>query len=133
MTTATAHASAGHDSGHEHVHSIWSYVWVFIALLLLLAAAVGVAFVPTENYTLRFALTAAAYTIAVVKAVLIILWFMHVKESSRLTWLFAGAAFLWLAIMILGTLNDYSSRGMIRQPFQKAPAVNASFPNGNVP
>jgi hypothetical protein len=48
--------------------------------------------------------------IAVVKAVLVILYFMHVKDGTRLTWVFSGAAFVWLAIMFGLTLNDYVTR-----------------------
>ena len=120
MSTMTSQDSPPtHAAGHTH--SLRPYVWVFIALLVLLAGAVAIAFVPTEDYAVRAALTAAAYTIAAVKALLIVLWFMHVKESSRLTWLFAGAAFFFLAILIFLTLNDYRSRPLIRSPYTAPP------------
>jgi cytochrome c oxidase subunit IV len=51
-----------------------------------------------------------ALTIAVLKALLVILFFMHVRRSSRLTWIFASAAFLWLALLLGLTMTDYSSR-----------------------
>jgi cytochrome c oxidase subunit 4 len=111
-----------HSTAASHDHGIAPYAWVFIALLALLAAAVVVAFIPTENYAVRAALTTLAYGIAFVKALLIVLWFMHLKESTRLTWLFAGAAFFFVAILILLTLNDYASRGMIRRPVGQPPA-----------
>ena len=44
---------------------------------------------------------------------LIVLIFMHVRYSDRLTWVFAGAPFLWLAILIVLTLNDYFTRGLL--------------------
>jgi cytochrome c oxidase subunit IV len=48
-----------------------------------------------------------ALVIAVVKALLVILFFMHVRHSSRLTWVFAGAAFLWLTLLLGLTLSEY--------------------------
>ena len=52
-----------------------------------------------------------ALTIALAKAILVILYFMHVRESSRTTWLFAAAGFIWLAVLIGLMLVDYLSRG----------------------
>jgi cytochrome c oxidase subunit IV len=50
-------------------------------------------------------------TIACTKAVLVILFFMHVRWSSRLTWVVAAAGFFWLLIMFSITMSDYMSRG----------------------
>jgi len=49
--------------------------------------------------------------IAVIKALLVVLIFMHVKHGSRLTWVFTGASFLWLAIMFVMFFSDYTTRG----------------------
>jgi cytochrome c oxidase subunit 4 len=81
------------------------YVWVYIALLALLGATVGVAFI--EAGILNFIL---AMSIAMVKAVLVVLFFMHVRESGPLTRLFVGAGILWLLILIGLTLTDFLSR-----------------------
>ena len=51
-----------------------------------------------------------ALTIAVVKATLVVLYFMHVRYSSRLVWLIVTAGLFWLAIMFALTLSDYSTR-----------------------
>ena len=51
-----------------------------------------------------------AMALATVKAVLIVLYFMHVKYSHRLTAIICAASFLWLGIMIALTLTDYLSR-----------------------
>jgi len=56
-----------------------------------------------------------ALTIAIIKAVLVVLYFMHLRYSSRLTWVFAGAGFVWLAIMFAFILSDYVSRGWVGQ------------------
>ena len=54
-----------------------------------------------------------AMTIAVVKATFVILYFMHVRYSSRLIWLVLGAALFWLTIMFALTISDYSTRSWL--------------------
>jgi cytochrome c oxidase subunit 4 len=93
--------------------SVKTYFLVFCALVALLVFTVLVAFIPTQQPHVRDLLTAIGFLIAGTKAVLIILWFMHVKISSRLTWLFASAAFVWLVIMIVGVLSDYATREQV--------------------
>jgi len=51
-----------------------------------------------------------AMTIAVAKMTLVLLFFMHVRYSSRLVWVVVAAMFFWLLILLLMTLTDYSSR-----------------------
>jgi cytochrome c oxidase subunit IV len=87
------------------------YVAVFVALMVLTGATVYAATVDLGLWN-----TPVALAIAITKAVLVILFFMHVKYSSRLVWLATGAAFFWLALMILGTLGDYVSRGWVGSP-----------------
>ena len=50
--------------------------------------------------------------IACTKATLVILYFMHVRWSSRLTWVVAMAGFFWL-LLLFSILGDYISRGWI--------------------
>jgi cytochrome c oxidase subunit 4 len=52
-----------------------------------------------------------AITIAVFKATLVVLFFMHVMYASKLTKLIVGVAFFFLGIMLSLTLADYLSRG----------------------
>jgi cytochrome c oxidase subunit 4 len=92
----------------HHVASIKSYLLVFSALMVLTALTVGVAFVNLGVFN-----DIVAMTIAVVKAVLVVLIFMHVWHSSRMTKLSIVAGFLWLAILIGLTLTDYLSRGFL--------------------
>lgn len=54
-----------------------------------------------------------AMGIALIKMVLILSYFMHVKFSPKLTWIFSSAAFLWLLILVVGILNDYLTRDSI--------------------
>lgn len=92
----------------QHVISVRTNLIVFAALMVLLVLTVAVAYLDLGPLGL-----AIAMAIATVKAVLIILYFMHVRFSSPLTWVFSGAAFFWLTIMFIFTLNDYLSRGWL--------------------
>ena len=92
----------------EHVVPLKIYYAIFVALLVGTALTVGVAFLDLGPLN-----TVVAITIAVLKALLVILYFMHVKYSSRLTWVFAGAAFVWLVLMLGFTLADFDTRGWI--------------------
>ncbi len=58
--------------------------------------------------------TIVALTIAFTKAILVALWFMHIKYSKRLTQLVVASGLFWLVIMISLTLFDYSTRTMGR-------------------
>jgi cytochrome c oxidase subunit 4 len=53
-----------------------------------------------------------AMTIATIKAVLVVLFFMQVKMGTRLTWIWAAIGFIWL-IFLFGTLGDYLTRNWI--------------------
>ena len=54
--------------------------------------------------------TIAALVIATFKAVIVVLFFMHVKYSSRLTWAVALGSIFWLGIMFVLTMGDYLTR-----------------------
>ncbi|MFN0007847.1 MAG: cytochrome C oxidase subunit IV family protein [Planctomycetota bacterium] len=92
----------------EHIVPLKTYYAIFAALLVGTAVTVGVAFLDLGPMN-----TVVAITIAVIKALLVILYFMHVKYSSRLTWVFAGAGFAWLVLMIGLTIADFDTRGWI--------------------
>jgi cytochrome c oxidase subunit 4 len=57
-----------------------------------------------------------ALVIATCKALLVILWFMHVRYSTRLTWIVVIAGFFWLGILLALTMSDYISRGWLGTP-----------------
>jgi cytochrome c oxidase subunit 4 len=76
--------------------------------MFLLFATWGVAQIHLGPWNLPVALA-----IAIIKMVLVILVFMHVKYSSRLTWLFAAAGFIWLVIMVDLTMSDFMTRRMV--------------------
>jgi len=88
-----------------------NYVLVFAALMILTVLTVAVSFIEMGPFHLMVALL-----IAVAKAVLVGLFFMHLWESKRLLWLAAVAGFFWLAIMLGLTLTDYLSRDWLGHP-----------------
>jgi cytochrome c oxidase subunit 4 len=89
--------------------SVNTYLAVFFALLALTIVTTTVAFVDLGG---PFNVV-AALSIAVAKALLVGLFFMHLRYSTRLTWLFAGAGIFWLGILLALTISDYVSRGWV--------------------
>jgi len=57
-----------------------------------------------------------AISIAIVKASLVLWFFMDLRRSTSMTRLFVGAGLFWLAIMLALTLSDYWSRGWVPAP-----------------
>lgn len=82
-----------------------TYYRVAAALTGLLVLTVAASFVPLGRFGIVVALT-----IAFAKAMVIALYFMHVKYSSRLTILFAAASLYWLLILFGLTFGDYVMR-----------------------
>jgi len=95
----------------EHHVPVSTYLLVFGALMVLTAATVAIAFVDLGRLNVVVALA-----VAIVKATLVVLFFMHVKYSSRLTQLVVIAAIAWLAILFGITLSDYLTRGWLMAP-----------------
>ena len=95
----------------EHVTPRKTYYTIFAALLTLTMLTVAVARVDLGPFN-----TIVALTIAVTKAVLVVLYFMHLRYSTRLTKLVVVGGFLWLALMIGFTMTDIVSRNWIPIP-----------------
>lgn len=99
----------------EHLVSPVIYVVVLIILITLMCFTVIMAFVDVEPWTTARHLgsgwnTGIAIASATAKAILIGLFFMHIRYGSRLTWVFASAGFVWLMIMLALTMTDYMTR-----------------------
>ena len=92
----------------SHIIPLRNYFAVFIALMLLTALTVWAAFQDFGTFN-----TVVALTIAIVKATLVILIFMHVLYSSSLVRVAAVAGFVWLLILFGFTITDVISRGWI--------------------
>ena len=95
------------SAGHVAPKSM--YYGVFLALVVGTILTVFVA-----KYDLGPFNNVLMLTIACSKALLVVLFFMHVRWSSRLTWVVAGAGFFWLFIMFSITMSDYMSRGWVQ-------------------
>jgi len=95
----------------EHIVAKKIYYTVFGSLMALLGATVAIAYIHLGKWNV-----VAALTIAVIKAVLIILYFMHVRYSSRLLWIFVGAGFFWLGILFALSFSDFLTRGWLPLP-----------------
>jgi cytochrome c oxidase subunit 4 len=97
--TYTGHAAPHHES------SLVAYFVVFGALMVLTVLTVWVSRIDLGTLN-----TAVAMAIAIVKALVVILWFMHVIHSPRLTWIVVISSFLWLAVLFVLTFSDYLTR-----------------------
>jgi len=97
------------NHAEHHIVSIPLYLMVFGVLMVGTIITVLVAFIDLDHI-LPGANTLVALTIALVKMTFVVLWFMHVKYSSKLIWLTAIAGFFWLAIMFAFTMQDYLTR-----------------------
>ena len=90
----------------EHIVPKRVYYTVFAILMLCTLLTVAIASVDLGVFN-----TVAALTIAVVKATLVVLYFMHVKYSTRLTWAVVVGSVFWLGILLVLTMSDYLTRG----------------------
>jgi cytochrome c oxidase subunit 4 len=96
---------------HEHVASIKSYTLVFLSLLILTVATTLVSEINLGPLNVVMALF-----IAVVKMLLVALFFMHLRQSTILTKVVVGGGMLWLAILLVFSLADFSTRGWLPVP-----------------
>lgn len=95
----------------SHIVSLKVYFLIFAALLSMTALTMEIAFIDLGHLNIY-----AAMTIAVIKALLVVMFFMHLRYSSSLTKLFVAAGILWFAILIALTTSDYLTR-----PWQTRP------------
>jgi cytochrome c oxidase subunit 4 len=88
-----------------HIVPTRVYYLIFLALMVGTAITVAVAFVDLGPLNAIVALT-----IAVTKATLVVLYFMHVRYGSRLTWAVVAGSVFWLGILLTLTFSDYLTR-----------------------
>jgi len=81
------------------------YFAIWGALLVLLVLTWWVATLKLGEWNI-----VAAMSIAVIKMLLVVLFFMHVRYSSKITWVFVAAGFFWFLIMVALTMGDYMTR-----------------------
>lgn len=103
--------SDGHLVDHSHALPVSTCIAVYAALIALTAITVGAAFLD-----MSFLNTPVALGIASAKALLVMYFFMELRQSERLNWVVMGSGLLFLAIMILLTMSDMVSRGWLGVP-----------------
>jgi len=93
----------------EHIVQLRVYIIIFLALLVGtgLTVLAGLQDFPKQLNVI------IALTIAVIKATLVVLYFMHVRYSARLIWVVFTSALFWLAILFALTLSDYWTRAWL--------------------
>ena len=90
----------------EVIVSTRTYLAILAALMVLTAATTAVAFANLGVFN-----PVVAMSIAVFKATIVVLYFMHMKYSSRLSMIIGAAGLCWLGILLVLTLSDYAARG----------------------
>ena len=93
------------EHAEQHLVTPFQYLLVFGTLLVGTAITVGAAYVDLKVFNPIIALAIASF-----KAVVVILFFMHVKFQSRLIKMTVGAGFFTFLVLITMTLSDYISR-----------------------
>lgn len=95
----------GHGGHHVHVVPLRLYITVITLLFALTFLTVWTASMDLGAYN-----TVVALLIAITKATLVVLIFMHVLWSKKLVWIMVGSSMVWFAILIAFTMQDYLSR-----------------------
>lgn len=93
----------------EHIVQRKVYFVIFGLLMVFTLLTVLAAF-QNLDHVFSGANTVLALTIAVIKATLVTLYFMHVRYSARLIWVIVIAGIFWLGIMFVLTISDYMTR-----------------------
>ena len=83
-----------------------TYIVTEVALLAFLALTIAAAYLNLGPFNILVAMAISA-----AKGTLIILFFMHIRYSKPLLWVFVGAGFFWLGIMFVLALSDFMTRG----------------------
>ena len=98
----------------EEAHiGIPGYIAVFAILVVGTILTYVVALYDLDGTFFPGTNTLVALLIAFLKMSAVVLWFMHVRWSSRLIWLSAVSGFFWMAIMFAYTMQDYLTRSVI--------------------
>ena len=85
-----------------------TYYTVFAGLIALTVLTVGLSCIDLGAWH-----TVVGIGIAIAKALLVVLFFMHLLHSDRMTWIAAGTGLFWLGIMLALTLADYLTRSFL--------------------
>ncbi len=94
-----------HSSEEQHIVSPKIYVLIATALLLCTALTVAASYLELGPWN-----AVVALAIAVFKASLVVLFFMHIKYSSKLLKLTVGAGLFTFLTLVGMSMSDYISR-----------------------
>jgi cytochrome c oxidase subunit 4 len=100
-----------HIEHQEHIDSVATYAFVFLALIAATILTTAVAFVDLGAFSVVVALA-----IAICKMLLVVLFFMHVRHSTKLTKLVLAGGVLWFLILMGMTYTDFASRTWMGVP-----------------
>ena len=100
---STTHAHTGHTQHATPATYLKTYVFLVVMMGLTIAAS-RVQLGPLNNVV--------AMTIALLKATAVVLWFMQVRYSTKLTWVWASLGFIWL-FLLFGIMGDYITRAVL--------------------
>ena len=100
---STSHTEHGHAQHATPLTYIKTYVFLVVMMFLTIAVS-RIQLGPLNNVV--------AMTIALLKATAVVLWFMQVRYSTKLTWVWASLGFLWL-FLLFGILGDYITRAVL--------------------
>jgi cytochrome c oxidase subunit 4 len=100
------HSHPSEPTHHEeHIVSPKVYLAIGAALLVLTATTTGVSYIDLGSFN-----AVVALAIACTKMTLVVLFFMHVKYSSKLTMMTVASGFFTFIVLIMMTMTDYISR-----------------------
>jgi len=125
------HGGHGHEAEHDHTHV---FVATLIALLILTGITVGASYIDFGSGNVVIALF-----IASIKAILVAMFFMHLRYEKAVMGIVAAAGFLFLGIFLMFCFMDVDTRDGL-QPINLHPALppptagpNAGAPGGAAP
>ncbi len=95
----------------SHIENKRLYFTIWAILLCFTALTTGIAYIDLGNFN-----TIVALAIAVCKAALVVLFFMHLRHSEGLVRVVVVGAFFWLLILIVISISDFATRGLVRNP-----------------
>ncbi|MGH9718004.1 MAG: cytochrome C oxidase subunit IV family protein [Candidatus Acidiferrales bacterium] len=122
MSNHQENAAHNHQLLEEHIVPVSTYLTVFIVLLCATALTTWIAFQDLGQWNVVVALL-----IAVCKASLVVLFFMHVKYDKGLSRIVLIAAIFWLGLLITLTLSDELTRHWEINPIPWAGAILPMF------
>jgi cytochrome c oxidase subunit 4 len=97
--------NAGHEEQEHHIVSPVTYAIIFAALLIGTAITIGASYIDMGQWN-----PVIAIAIACAKATLVVLFFMHIKYSSKLMKLTVGAGLFTFLVLVGMSLSDYFTR-----------------------